>query len=38
MRISGPAIVEERGAVTIIAPKQEAEIDPFDSLVIQIGA
>ena len=37
MRLDGPAIVEERGAVTLILPGQTAEVDQFENLIIRIG-
>ena len=36
-RISGPAIVEEVDATTVIYPGQHATVDPFGSLIIDVS-
>jgi N-methylhydantoinase A len=38
MTFDGPAIVEERGAVTVVPPGHRVEIDPYDNLLIRTGS
>ena len=37
MALAGPAIAEERGAVVLIGPRQQAEIDGYDNIIIRTG-
>ncbi len=37
MRFEGPAIVEERGAVTVVFPGHKAEVDGLGNVIIRVG-
>ena len=36
--LAGPAIVEEEGSTTILLPDDQAEVDPYGTLLVTLGA